>query len=233
MIRHLHTKESSSQIDVLKQQVQSMSCVPVGQKVYHPEIMVRAFEYFATSRALYNRLKDDYKLPEPRTLTRITSRVSKITDKNYVKQVFNALDEEKRHCILLFDEVYVKKMMSYHGGSVFGKAANNPNLLANAVLGLLLDCLLGGPSFLAKMIPVTKLTSNFLNEQTEMMMEAITEAGGTVRALICDNNRTNQALFRKIPTIANKPWRTAQVFLLYDYVHIIKNIRNNWLRERP
>jgi hypothetical protein len=116
-------------------------------------------------------------------------------------------------------------MMSYHGGSVFGKAANNPNLLANAVLGLLLDCLLGGPSFLAKMIPVTKLTSNFLNEQTEMIMEAITEAGGTVRALICNNNRTNQALFRKIPTIANKPWRTAQdVFLLYDYVHIIKNI---------
>ena len=66
-----------------------------------------------------------------------------------------------------------------------------------------------------------------------MMMEAITEAGGTVRALICDNNRTNQALFRKIPTIANKPWRTAQdVFLLYDYVHIIKNIRNNWLTEK-
>ena len=140
-----------------------MSCVPVGQKVYHPEIMVRAFEYFATSRALYNRLKDDYKIPEPRTLTRITSKVSKVTDKNFVKQVFHALNEEKRHCILLFDEVYVKKMMSYHGGTVFGKAANNPNLLANAVLGLLFDCLLGGPSFLAKMIPIYGMVTTVEN----------------------------------------------------------------------
>ena len=197
-----------------------MSCVPVGQTVYHPEIMVRAFEYFATSRALYNRLKDDYKLPSIRTLTRVTSKVSKISDANFIKRVFDALAEEKRHCILLFDEVYVKKMMSYHGGTVFGKALNNPGLLANAVLGLMLDCLLGGPSFLAKMLPVRNLTSDFLKEQVELMMKAIDGSNGTVLALICDNNRTNQALFRKIPTIPKKPWRTSKdLFLLYDYVH--------------
>jgi hypothetical protein len=121
-IRFLHSKEPTSQVDVLKQQVAAMSCVPVGQTVYHPEIMVRAFEYFATSRALYNRLKDDYKLPSVRTLTRVTSKVSKIHDANFIKRVFDALVEEKRHCILLFDEVYLKKMMSYHGGTVFGKA---------------------------------------------------------------------------------------------------------------
>ena len=122
--------------------------------------------------------------------------------------------------------------MTYHGGTIFGKAANNPSLLANAVLGLMLDCLLGGPSFLSKMIPVTKMTSDFLREQIDQLMLAITESNGNVLALICDNNRTNQALFRKIPTIPKKPWRTPNdLFLLYDYVHIMKNIPNNWYTE--
>ena len=123
--------------------------------------------------------------------------------------------------------------MTYHGGTVFGKAVNNPSLLANAVLGLMLDCLLGGPTFLSKMIPVTKLTANFLRKQIDELMLAISESNGTVLALICDNNRTNQSLFNKIPTLPNKPWRTSKdLFLLYDYVHIVKNIRNNWLTEK-
>ena len=46
--------------------------------------------------------------------------------------------------------------MLYHGGMVFGKALNKPQLLANAILGLMIDCLLGGPAFLAKMIPVSQ-----------------------------------------------------------------------------
>ena len=77
----LASTETTSKVEVLKQQVAAMSCVPVGQRVYDPDIMVRAFEYFATSRALYHRLKDDYKLPSIRTLTRITSKVSKIHDR--------------------------------------------------------------------------------------------------------------------------------------------------------
>ena len=51
--------------------------------------------------------------------------------------------------------------------------------------------------------------------------------------MICDNNRTNQSLFNKMTTVAGKPWRTPEnVFLLFDYVHIMKNIRNNWLTEK-
>ena len=65
------------------------------------------------------------------------------------------------------------------------------------------------------------------------MNAIVASIGGTVLALICDNNRTNQSLFNKIPTVKDKPWRTPNnMFLLYDYVHIIKNIRNNWLTEK-
>ena len=52
-IRYLNSKETTSKIEVLKEQVAALSVVPVGHILYNPDIMVRAFEYFSTSRALY------------------------------------------------------------------------------------------------------------------------------------------------------------------------------------
>ena len=54
-----------------------MVTVLVGKPIYAPEVIMRAFEYFATSRALYGKLTEDYQLPSMRTLTRITSKFSK------------------------------------------------------------------------------------------------------------------------------------------------------------
>ena len=55
--------------EVLKEQVSAMGVVPVGHTIYSPEMIVRAFEYFSTSRSLYNQLRRDFKLPSTRTLT--------------------------------------------------------------------------------------------------------------------------------------------------------------------
>ena len=51
-----------------------------------------------------------------------------------------------------------------------------------------------------------------------------------VIAIVCDGNKVNQAFFKKFNTIF--PWLTKDnLFLLFDYVHIFKNIRNNWITE--
>ena len=42
----------------------------------------------------------------------------------------------------------------------------------------------------------------------------------------------NQAFFKKFNTNTSSPWQTKDnVFLLYDFVHLMKNIRNNWITE--
>ena len=59
----------------------------------------------------------------------------------------------------------------------------------------------------------------------------IRSAGGEVVATICDGNRVNQALFKKFYTI--EPWRaTENMFLLFDFVHLMKTVRNNWITEK-
>ena len=79
----------------------------------------------------------------------------------------------EKKCILLLDEVYVKSTLQYHGGTVFGKTVNKPELLANTVLSFMIVCLFGGPKLLYKMLPVKKLDAAFLYQQTELILELI------------------------------------------------------------
>ena len=82
------------------------------------------------------------------------------------------------------------------------------------------------------MLPVAKLNAEFFAEQINETIISIKTAAGTINSLICDNNRTNR-FFKRFANALNKPWvTTGGLFLLFDYVHIIKNIRNNWLTEK-
>ena len=133
----------------------------------------------------------------------------------------------------MFDEVYVKKALLFHGGSVFDKALNHPAMLAKSVLGVMVESLLGGPTFLSKMPPVTQLNSEFMLDEISKTIAAIEAVNGEVKVLICDNNRVNQKLFKIMDAVSDKPWLTkAGCYLLFDFVHLLKSLRNNWLTER-
>ena len=112
-------------------------------------------------------------------------------------------------------------------GQLFGKGHNNEDELGNAVLGIMIKCQFGGPSFLFKMVPVKGMTAEFLYEQVKGTLALIHNSSG-----VPEGNRTNQKFFNMFETIPGKPWQTTDgLFLLYDFVHLIKNIRNNWLTE--
>ena len=70
----------------------------------------------------------------------------------------------------------------------------------------------------------------FLFEQTNAFLSSIKLAGGNVVATILDGNHVNQAFFKMFDTIS--PWRKKEgMFLLLDFVHLMKNIRNGWITE--
>ena len=159
----------------------------VGIK-YSSDIVIPTFGYYAISQILYNRLRDNFQLPALATLRRITSKVSKLNEKSFLLSIFNTLNTSQKEYITHHDEVYVKKMLLYHGKQVFGKSVDNPSLLAQTVLGIMLICPNGGPKFLTKLIPISKLTSAFLFQQIELTVQAITSVPADVKAIICDGN---------------------------------------------
>ena len=232
-IRYLSSLSKSNKKDVFLQEIDCMgwSLTHIGKKKYSAEIIARAFEYFATSRSLYQRLRDDYELPSVTTLTRLTSKVSAMNDREFLGEIFSNIEDRQKHCVLLIDEVYVKPSLLFHGGTVFGKAVNKPDHLANTVLSFMIVSLFGGPKFLYKMLPVYKLDSDFLFDQCNTILNGIKFVDGKCVAVICDNNRVNQSFFKKFEL--QKPYLTTDnLFLLFDYVHIMKSIRNNWITEK-
>ena len=232
IIRYLHTHEESHQVKVLHDQLRAMRAEGGSRKIYSPEDLVRAFSYYALSRSSYQKMRNDFKMPSISTLSNITSSCNKQTSSMFLQNVIGSIEDSKRACVLLHDEVYIKKSMLYHGGEIFGRATNDPTLLAETMLGQMLVCLHGGPTFIVKMLPVAKLNANFLAEQLNKTVEEIENSNGRLKAIICDGNRTNQACFRKFKTIEGKPWLSVQeTFFLFDFVHLLKNIRNLWITE--
>ena len=72
-IRFLRCKETSRHQNILKEQIDSMKAQPKGSKVYSPDVLIRAFNYYSTSRALYEKLREDFKLPSVKTLYLISN----------------------------------------------------------------------------------------------------------------------------------------------------------------
>ena len=54
---------------------------------------------------------------------------------------------------------------------------------------------------------------------------------GNVVAIVCDGNRVNQKFYNFFEK--KEAWCTKDnIFLLFDYVHLLKSIRNNWITEK-
>ena len=161
-------------------------------------MVIYAFRYYATSRTLYNRLRNNFQLPSLAILGRMMLKVTKLNEKSFLLFIFNTLNTSQKGCIILQDEVYIKKMLLSYGKQLFGKSVYSPSLLAQTVLGIMLTCLNGGPKFFTKLIPISKLTSAFLFEQIELTVQAITSLPADVKAIICNGDQVNQPFFKII-----------------------------------
>ena len=240
VFRYLNVTPPSIKSKIIAEDIESLSNVKiVGKKVYELDKVLRAFEYFATSRAAYTQFSEHYQLPSISMLTKLTSKCTSLSELDFIGKVFENLDEKQRQCNVLVDEIFVKPQLLYHGGQLFGKAANNPSVLATSVLAVMLTCSHGGPKFIAKLIPVNKLTGEYQFNIVKNIITAVTKAGGKVVSIIADDNKVNQKFFKLFPVNFNHPWVTyefgdvpANIFLLFDFVHLFKSVRNNWYTEK-
>ena len=123
-------------------------------------------------------------------------------------------------------EIYIKKMLSYHESKIFGRSADNSTASVKAMLGIIIFCLNGGSKVLFKLVLVSRLQKDFLCEQINFTNQCVESVGATVKAIICDGNRINQAFFKMFDNVSEKPCLTLDgKYLFFDFVHLRKNIR--------
>lgn len=210
-----------------------------NKRVYSLSDLCLAFSWYSKSRALYQLLRESLQLPSLSTLRAITSVARNLEDEKLFTSVFSALPERERGCILIIDEVYVKASLCYRGGTLFGHAVDQPGNLARTMLCIMVKCFFGGKTFLAKLLPCSNLKAEFQFQAVEEVVMDLERCGGTVVSIITDNNRVNQSFFGMFEKFDDtKPWivrtpgnESKELFIMYDTVHLMKNIRNSWLTE--
>ena len=132
----------------------------------------------------------------------------------------------------------IRPTVAFSGGVLSGMAKNDHNAKATSMLCVMSKCLHRGPSIMVSVTPVHKLTASFQFEVVKQAAMVVEQAGGTVLGSITDNHKINQLYCKMFdrpsesdyPATATHPLdNTRSWYLLFDTVHLLKCIRNNWI----
>ena len=223
-----------------------ISVEPSGRR-YKPETVRDALDLFLRSRNCYSATRNIVTLPNPKMLKSyfgefgLSGSIQECTAT--LRSVFSNLSDMQLYCKVLIDEIHIKPSIRYRGNHIIGNSVDHPEKPAKTILALMVCCMMGRPSFVARLIPVHTLTHEFLHKQTERLLEIIHDCGGFVYLVMTDNLQCNQSMFKafyeKYGTAnewsINHPVLNPHfliLFMLYDPTHLLKIVHNNWVTEK-
>ena len=177
----------------------------------------------------YEALREYLVLPSKRKLL---LNVRDILSKTFAKK------PQLKNVAFLIDEMKIRPTVAFSGGVLSGMAKNDPNAKATSMLCVLSKCLHRGPGIIMFATPVHKLTAALQFEVVKQAATIVEQAGDAILRSMTDNHKINQ-LYSKMfdhpsesdcPATATHPLDgTRSWYLLFDTVHLLKCIRNDWI----
>lgn len=224
----------SKNIQILTDQLRQI----VSKKVkYCTATVIMAFVVYSQSPSCYGLLREFFVLPHKRYLQSISSSLlvspeSENNNKNYLMRVANNLSEMERIVILQVDEIYISPRLDYRASAVIGSASNN-NELAKTVVTFMISSAFGSLNEVVKFFPANNIKGSDLAILIGQVINFVQQCNFEVLCVITDNHSINRVAFKTLastPSSFTNPMDPNKtIFMLYDFVHIFKNIWKNWL----
>ena len=140
---------------------------------------------------------------------------------------------------VLQDEIHIKPCLSYQSGQLFGAADNQKEKVATQSQAFMISSIKSKNKDVVSLVPVAKMTGQYLYEPLQNVIINITNAGFIVNSVISDNNVINRSAFKLLagadtlqPYFLNPVNKSRVYIILFDSVHIMKCIRNKWLNVK-
>ena len=161
---------------------------------------------------------------------------------NPLKAIKILLQEKKmdKDIVLLIDEMYLQKEVQFQGGQLIGCDDNNE--LYKGIMTFMIVGMKKNVPFAVKAIPETKIEGKWLALQIAESIQTLHEIGFHVRAVISDNHPSNVAAFNDLyfkygcssheNLILHPSSSDRFIYMFFDSVHLLKNIRNNLLNSK-
>ncbi|KAI6654495.1 hypothetical protein LOD99_891 [Oopsacas minuta] len=245
-IDSLSTGEESGNQQPLLSSLQFILCqldnalIAKTMRRYNIETLVLSLKCQLISPVCYRYLQslDCLSLPHLSTLKRLYSNFGLDSEfTNYLKQSVTQFNKWERNVVIQMDEIHVKSTFTYKGGKLIGSSLN-PTDPAKTVFAFMISSLSKRWSSIVRLLPCSSSSAEVLFPIIKDVIRDVEACGLSVHVLCTDNYPMNVNIFKLFspsrllehivphPMDSNRP-----LFLLFDFVHIIKSIRNNWLNQ--
>lgn len=213
---------------------------------YSPQMLSWAFSFYILSPRTYRDIikSDILRLPSERYLRRLSSvlSISSSCDAkehlSYLKSKCDKLSSQDKYVNLLIDEISVRPHIDFGSSSLTGMSVNKKSKRATSIQNFMICSTNSSYKDVAAMIPVCNSTADELLKWTKKVLEIIHNSGFVVETIITDNLRVNRNMLTNLcggvlkSCISNIYIDGSYIFILFDTVHIIKSLRNNWINQR-
>ena len=203
--------------------------------IYSSRIIRYALLLRYTSFQAYKLLQEEFPLPSLSLLNKISSG-----GVDPVKAAKLLLDKEliSKDVVLMVDEMYLQKSADYHSGDLVG--CDESGVLYKGIVGFMIVGLKKSIPYIIKSIPEVKIEGEWLKDEILKAIETLHSIGFKVRCVVADNHSTNVSAYSKISNAYGFKKDDlyfitqdgSKIYLFYDSVHLMKNVRNNLLNNK-
>ena len=202
--------------------------------VYSAEIVRYALLLRYTSIQSYRMLLEHFPLPSLTLLHKISSGT---IDAVQCAQTLRNEGKISSDVCLMFDEMYLQKCEEYFAGDLVG--CNSEGELYKGLVCFMIAGLKNSIPYVIKPSPETKIKADWLKEELIYCLGTLPKPGFNVRAIASDNHPSHVSSFKNLLQHFNQDpdelfiwYELRKIYLFYDAVHLMKNIRNNLLNYK-
>ena len=240
LISKVATDDGKEVRSYLAEQLQLTIQSPSQQR-FSSIAIVAAYTLNIKFPAAYEHIRNNMLiLPSSRYLRQLSGNLSAdvLEETNaYLKTKLKYLKPQERYINLLLDEIHIKPGVIYKNSKLTG--TNDDGDIATSIHCFMITSLLSNNKDVVALVPATKITAEQLCKLTKSILQRLASSGYRVISIITDGNRINRKMFKllagcfdvsDLPSSIPNPCKPdEQIFFLFDSVHILKCIRNNWI----
>ena len=230
------SNSNSRKVEFIVEQLRLLQKHKFGRQ-YSPQLTILSYIIHAASSSAYSTLRDEdvLCLPSVSTLRKITRRVNEhsgLDSSAYLTLRVSKLNEHERNVVLMIDEIYIAKRVEYSGGEVKGLVADGS--VASTLLCFMVKSVVGKYKDLVSIYPMAKLTAAKQLECFNEVMTLLRKVLLNVVVISVDNASTNRKFLTdclcdgQLKTHITDPLTGQPIFLIFDPVHDLKNVYNNF-----
>ena len=247
LLQTIITNESFKFINVVKFISEQLTLITMKKVQYSNDILVFSSLLFNCSPQCYRLLRESALLVLPcySTLRKLTVSMnfspakeqSEVNFLMYIKSKIKHLTKNDKTVLLMIDEIHLKANFDYKAGYVVGTAFDSAGPATSAYV-FMVSSIKSKFKDVVHIVPTRSMKAGDLFNFIKRVIIGLEEIGLKVVCVITDNNAINSKAMKLFepdnddlqisyphPVDPERP-----LFFMFDSVHILKCIRNNWIR---